>query len=299
MRAAIVIPCGEGRQDNLIACLETLERQTIRPEGVVLIHDGEGADPGQVTGMTIPVVQVVTAAKHVPGMEQPRNVGVRQVERHYPQADHVWFVDTDLLFEENCLEAYYAAHLEAAEDRILIGPYEWMPLGARAPQPELYNDPRWVSFTRYTPADVLRDDLGAGLACFSGNLVWPIADFKAVGGFWNEIHHGRCEDGELGLRATAMGIPISFVREARGWHMAHPVNPQLAAERNARDVPMLNARHPWVEGEGLAVVPKDGRRFDAKCPTCHEMVNTIEMWTHVETCGKPADEGILIPEEMP
>jgi hypothetical protein len=101
--------------------------------------------------------------------------------------------------------------------------------------------------------------LNVGLACFSGNLIWPLLDFKRIGGFWNELHHGRCEDGELGLRAVAQGIPISYASLARGWHLDHPTDVAEKMRRNARDVPMLNERHPWVAGHDVFVVEEDGR----------------------------------------
>lgn len=289
------MPVGPGREQNVIAALTSLENQTVKPEGIVLVHDGEDAFTGQVSGNSIPTVQVVMPRKHEPGMEQPRNYGVRVVEDHF-DADHVWFVDSDIIFRPFALDEYHKAHgircLFQHQNRILIGPYDWLPPNVRheIDDPEEVKllggmkDPRWVSFNKFDPDEVRMEDIGDGLACFSGNLIWPIDRFKEVGGFWNEIHHGRCEDGELGLRATALGVPISFVREARGWHLWHPVNTVLAEARNTRDVPMLNARHPWVEGEGLAVVPKDGRRFDALCPTCQQYINTIEMWEHEATC---------------
>jgi hypothetical protein len=107
-----------------------------------------------------------------------------------------------------------------------------------------------------------------------------VKEFYRVGGFWNELYHGRCEDGELGLRATAMGVPISFAPRARGWHLHHPVNTELIEARNTRDVPMLRVRHPWVEGNDIFVVDEDGKRFDVKCHHCGEVVNTNKWWEH-------------------
>jgi len=105
-----------------------------------------------------------------------------------------------------------------------------------------------------------------------------------IGGFWNELHHGRCEDGELGLRAVAMGVAISFQSKARGWHVAHDTNNSLIQKRNDRDVPMINSRHPWVQGNGLFVVDEDGKRFNVRCPNCKESMNTLLWWEHAEKC---------------
>jgi hypothetical protein len=73
----------------------------------------------------------------------------------------------------------------------------------------------------------------------------------------------------------------------------------LARERNARDVPMLNDRHPWVEQHGVYVVERDGKRFDQRCAACGELVNTIEYWAHRATCGTVPAEEIILPDPMP
>lgn len=313
MKTAVVIPVGPGRRENLSMCLAHIVASRVRPRLVLLVMDGPEAEVDQevlaeVRGQ-LPV-GVVRAQKHHPGMEQPRNIGVRHLqrvnERISSKFTHVWFLDSDVIVDPGALEAFTAANGPA--NRILIGPYDWLPPGTREITPGLCNDPRWPSFKSNEKFKALVDDLSAGLACFSGNLVWPIDEFVRIGGFWNEIHHGRCEDGELGLRAVACGVPISFVGEARGWHLWHEVNTAETLRRNERDVPMLNERHPWVERrctcghqetdhspdgarpcmacdcvnlrkEELFVVEEDGKRFDVRCP-CGWSGNTAEIWTH-------------------
>jgi hypothetical protein len=281
----VVIPVGPGRQENLTAVLRCLTHQSQGgAEGVVVVQDGfdSGAD------WSGPIV-TLACAKHAPGREQPRNVGVRALHARWPQITHVWFLDSDVCVGPRCLEALKKA-LEAGEqDRIVVAPYDWLSAGERPTPGAEYrprrNDPRWPSFDRYPPQEALVGDLAAGLACFSGNLLWPIEDFIRVGGFWSELHHGRCEDGELGLRAVAMGVPISFAAGARGWHLWHRVNTGLALARNARDVPLINARHPWVNGAGVLMVDRDGKAFDVICSKCGEQVPTISWWAHADCCG--------------
>jgi GT2 family glycosyltransferase len=292
MSIGVVIPVGARRAENLTAVLGCLARQTARDQlfGVVLVADGEEAYgdllmvreemedyPLMTAAMMVP--------KHQPGMEQPRNVGVRVLQSLNERQDepelratHVWFMDTDVLVEDDCVEQFLAGWMDGS---ILVGPYDWMPPGVRQPMPALKNDPRWPSFDNAEPKQAITEDLSAGLACFSGNLIWPIDKFVRVGGFWNEIHHGRCEDGELGLRAVAMGVPVTFVPKARGYHMDHPRSMEWIQAANARDVPMLNERHPWVEKSGLFVVEEDGKRFDARCP-CGWTGNTALIWQHQE-----------------
>jgi GT2 family glycosyltransferase len=288
MNVGVVIPVGPDRHDNLREVLACLNQQTYKPECIALVFDGHDCTPEDILGeeaakFTTPVMGI-SLPKHTPGQEQPRNVGVRLLQR-FGRCEYAWFLDSDVLVQADCLEQFRAAKAAAphrTREAIILGPYDWLPPGVRQPVQRLKNDPRWPSFDERKEQAVL-NDLSAGLACFSGNLIWPISEFARVGGFWNEIHHGRCEDGELGLRAVAMGVPIVFAAEARGWHMDHPRNMEWIEAANARDVPMLNARHPWVQGSGMFVVEEDGKRFDVRCP-CGWEGNTALIWQHESEC---------------
>lgn len=285
-KCGIVVPVGPNRGENVALMLKYLAELTVTPEVVVLVLDGPEASAAAPPLASFPFrVGVINLRyQHHPGLEQPRNVGLREMVERMPEITHAWFLDSDIIVTPEALAQYEIAFHIAGEPTIMVGPYDWLDGTVREPMPELRNDPRWVSFDEYDPTYISRERLNDGLACFGGNLVWPVNEFKRVGGFWNDIHHGRCEDGELGLRAVAEGVPISFVKKARGWHLAHEVNHALAEERNARDVPMLNARHPWVEAGGLVVVERDGKRFDQRCP-CGELVNTGDYWNHAKGCG--------------
>jgi hypothetical protein len=243
----------------------------------VVVYDG---CPAQGFHTPIPV-HGVEIEKHQPGQEQPRNVGLRRLREIAPDCNYVWFLDSDLIFQPDILDRYRAGLETMDEDRILIGPYDWLPQAQSGIIPELRNDPRWASFDAHGPQDILVGDLGAALACFGGNLVWPVEEFERVGGFHPELHHGRCEDGELGLRASSLGVPMSFVRDARAWHVWHPINVQRTLDANRRDVPLINTWHPWVEGQGLIVTAQDGARFDFRCP-CGAQVNSLEYWQHTQ-----------------
>lgn len=287
----VVITTCAGREQNVQRTIDHLMRvrdyQHPRvPMGpIVVVYDGCPAmgfhTPVPIHGVEIP--------KHGPGQEQPRNVGFRKVRELAGECNYVWFLDSDLIFQPDILGHFYEGLCAAPPDRILIGPYDWL-------QPhviEIVEDPndqrrviipdyRWASFERHDPSEVLVNDLGAALACFGGNLIWPVDQFERVGGFHPELHHGRCEDGELGLRAAAAGVPMSFVRHARGWHVWHPVNAQRAITANQRDVPLINAWHPWVQEKGLVLAEKDGVRFDFRCPQCGDQVNSLEYWPHTQ-----------------
>lgn len=338
MQTGVVIPVGTGRLQNLLAVLESIENQTVPVTAIVVIVDGDAPDiTGGLSlrlGKKIPFA-VLETPKHEPGMEQPRNIGVRLLDDlgardERMKCTHAWFLDSDVILTPTAHAAFQDAYQRAeawrcptcghpdndfdpdvahcdncgfegegpsAENNwtdgwipahsIFVGPYDWLPPGVREPQPDLRNDPdgvpppgRWGRFDENDPDRPVVNDIFAGLACFSGNLVWPIEEFKRIGGFWDEIHHGRCEDGELGVRAVSMGVPITFVRDARGWHLWHERNMDWILAANQRDIPMLDERHPALKDEGLFVVDADGNRFDYTCKECGETMNAALSWGH-------------------
>src|SRR5690606_22612890 len=132
--------------------------------------------------------------------------------------------------------------------------------GIREIRRDLSNDPRAEFFKEFDPTYTSVGEINFALANFGGNIVYPREEFKRVGGFWNDLSAGRCEDGEMGLRCASMGVPMCAVPNARGWHLDHPVNHQWKLDTNAVEVPMINERHPWVEEEGIIVVDEDGKR---------------------------------------
>jgi hypothetical protein len=274
----VVIPAGEHRTYNLSLVGKYLSKQTKQPDEIVLVCDGWSNHWDFTEHFDSSITRLVRMEKYEPNglHEQPRNVGVRWLG---DDIDFAWFLDSDCIPDKGALQAIEDAQAQGPP-RVLICPYEWLPPDTRKPVHKLYNDPRKNMFQEYDPSHVAVGDLSFALACFSGNLVWPVADFKRVGGYWNEIHTGRCEDGELGLRAASLGVPMSVCPDARAWHLYHERNEALIERRNARDVPMLNARHPWVEEKGIVVTEKDGARFDIVCPSCKEQINTLEIWEH-------------------
>lgn len=289
----IVVPVASGRIDNVRRLCMCIEQQTVFPLGVVFVEDGPGDYPSTYLPGEHVGYQVYQSAwgKHQPGMEQPRNIGVRAAMESWPEANAVWFLDSDIIFKPHTLEHYRDRWEAVDHGRIIIGPYDWMQDGETSIEMAYANDPRWEMMNELRWDDLAYESTGqinVGLGCFSGNLVWPIDEFCRMGGFWNELHHGRCEDGELGLRAVQQEVPITIERAARGWHVAHSRNQNWIIAANTRDVPMINERHPWVEGHGLFVVEKDGKRFDQICPDCHCSINTGAFWSHAVTCHSGA-----------
>lgn len=335
MNVATILPTGPGREENLTRVINSLSLGSEVPAMAVIVLDGPdaGIDKEQLSRVAKGIDHVYVtrlAKKHEPGDPQPRNVGahyaVSKAEQLGVELDMFWFLDSDCVVSRDCLLEFQRANVAAATEhspsklvgqRILIGRYDWLSQGAESPQEGLeMADPRAQAFESRTPAETFRSDLSAGLACFSGNLMWPVKAFQRTGGFWNDIHHGRCEDGELGLRAVQMGVPIAFVAKAHAMHFWHPRNVAAIMEMNARDVPMLNERHPWVQSrcncghqktmhgtpeggergtgsckdcrcksyeQAMFVVEEDGRRYNCRC-RCGWEGNTAEMWSHEAEC---------------
>jgi hypothetical protein len=287
LKLGVVIPCSEDRVENLNQVLKCIAHEDLINE-IVSVCDG-WFNP-DVIEIEIPKTTIIGIEKHHPGKEQPRNVGVRWLSN----SNHVWFLDSDVIVERESIEAYHEAYNHSpAVDRIMIGPYEWMHEGEREPNHDLHNDPRWEMFNEYDYKTTFVGNIGAALGNFSGNLVWPVKEFKKAGGFWHELSAGRVEDGELGIRAASLSIPMCVVPKARGWHMYHGgmPNPTLewidyATKINEREVPKIHERHGQIEKEGLRLTHFDGARFDFECPGCDQLINTGLYWEHAGECEK-------------
>lgn len=284
----VVIPCAESRIENVKMCINNIFDLDLKPKAIVVVCDG--FDPKNVKEEFIEndILHFVYNEKHIPSTttEQPKNRGVRFIDSILNQElkdkiNYIWFLDSDIIVDKNCLSEYDKA-LKYEENRILIGPYEWLPYGVRQIEHNLMNDPRWPMFQKYDYTYTADSEIEFALANFGGNIIYPLEEFKRVGGFWNELSAGRVEDGEMGLRCASMGVPMTVVPKARGWHLDHPVNMQWKLETNAKEVPKINERHHWVEEKGIIMVEKDGKRFDWVDPKTGNQVNTLEIWNRYE-----------------
>lgn len=289
----VVIPCSENRLDNLKMVLQHLKVQTFKPRSIVIVCDGFlpqkvseycGQEMSEIMLEGIQI-QATYNEKHVAGSGtiQPKNAGAWWFDNakwSQQPINYLWFIDSDIIVEPKTLEYYKWATEFSDEERIMIGPYEWLPSGTRYMDENLHNDPRGTFFQDFSPSYTSVGEINFALANFGGNIVYPRKAFNDIGGFWDELSAGRVEDGEMGLRCCSVGIPMCAVPKARGYHLDHPVNHQWKLETNEREVPMLNERHPWVEKEGIYVSDKDGKRFEWIDPNTGIHHNTLEIWEH-------------------
>jgi len=287
----VIIPCGENRLENLNLVLESLYNQTLKVMYIVIVCDGFMPHKvnevcGEIRGKLLldGVVSIATYnAKHVGGSGtiQPKNAGAIWADDNLPidSFSHYWFVDSDIIMDPEANQMYaYATQYDYGEPRIMIGPYEWLPKGKRELSPEIKNDPRWDMFNSNGHRTTAEGNISYAMANFGGNIVYPAKAFRDLGGFWDELSAGRVEDGEIGLRFCAAGVPMTTVGRARGYHLDHPVNHQWKLDTNTVEVPMLDERHPWVHNHGIYVSDNDGKRFEWVDPETGEHKNTLEMW---------------------
>lgn len=289
-----VIPAGAGRRDNIELSLEYLAAQSGLDEeclDVMLVCDGPQAWE-ECRSVKTPApglnLNVVGMDKHEPGQEPPRNLGLRMLCTLKPSIEWVWFLDSDIVLEPGALHAFREALDGREPDGVLCGPYDWGEPGLRELVPRgdpriALDDYRWEMFDENPPDVKLRYHLGAALANFSGNLVWPVEEFRRTGGFHMNLTAGRVDDGEYGVRAAVNGVASSFVGQARGLHIWHPVNLDWVLATNTREVPLINQWHPYIEGLGVIPVEEDGIRLNMICQECGEEINTLAIWDHMAT----------------
>ena len=81
----------------------------------------------------------------------------------------------------------------------------------------------------------------------SGNVSFPLADYKAVGGFDASLK--RSEDAELGLRLEGAGLELVFDRDAHVLHASDHVDLQkwmASTERYGRFDQRIGDKHPGL-----------------------------------------------------
>lgn len=194
--------------------------------------------------------------------EQPRNKGARQAENSF-----YIFADSDVVLPPDAL-ALYNEDMSNNPNRIMLGIYHWLypmvinkedivkrfddiihhrlqkvPLS----EPQTHNicrDMRLKTFQETNPDDVFQKpgNLGAALACFSGNICWPKELFWGIGGYDNHVHAGAHEDGLSGLMAYFKGYGISYDKRIVGGHLYHGRNVGYIMGFKWQEVEYINSK---------------------------------------------------------
>ena len=261
---SVVIPI-HNRRKNLYFTLKALSLQTLPKSAfeVIVADDGSTDDPYRA----ITEYESVLAIKYVRltkkdewNASRPRNYGAKLAEK--TSLAYV-FVDSDVMLNKFAL-ACYAEDFTRNKNRVVIGPYNWLPpmymdasdiefgwkkiisgemrpAYVNGPMGTIGEDVRMMSFDKAQTPDDTFGEAFDGLACFGGNLMIPRDIFWSVGGYDENIFYG-CEDGDLGLTLWSRKIPFSYDKRTIGYHVWHPLS-EARGRNTRREIDKLNQKH--------------------------------------------------------
>jgi len=267
---SIVIPT-YNRAHNLNLCLTALTLQSTLDFTVIIADDGSTDHTRNIVFDDWPFsIRYLWKKHNCFGTAIMRNMGAAVVEKG---TTAVLFLDSDVLLNKNAIAAYQDLHKKYPE-AVVVGRYDWLPpmritkndvlqrwddvINAKLPTSQAKGgivgpDPRAAD-------NLFTEQLWQGkYACkiFSGNLLIPVAIFRQVGGFdENIIRHGG-QDAELSIRLQLMNAQVIFSQQVVGYHVYHEVN-QEQRETSLRinmgyiaqkhDLPALGLRVNWEGG---------------------------------------------------
>jgi len=259
---SVVIPT-YNRTQSLACVMLSLARQTLPYDKWEVIISDDGSNINNLG--RIKKYSELLNFKYVWRLNQngnggpPRNLGVQSSAK---TSDAVIFVDTDVILDENALEAHDRWHKKYPKC-VILGRYDWLKpmviyeevLSDRFDDiinekltticdgrtgPGTGKDRRWVheaTKKRNVPQERW------ALALFGGNVLIPKEAFLACGGFDETmIGHGG-QDCDLGKTLEKMGVKGIFTDEPMGWHIWHPRD-QTAHEKSVRkNIEYMEKKH--------------------------------------------------------
>jgi glycosyltransferase involved in cell wall biosynthesis len=224
---SVVIPVGPGRDENLMRVLHSLSLQTYRNFEVVVATNAKDMD--WLSRCELTVVRVEHKTPNLASIN--RNEGVKA-----SKGDHLVFLDSDVVICKDAL-AYYAEDWKNYSERVIIGPYHWLPpmqinewdvvewkklVNAELPKKEHYGNHNIGRDARkcfHNSPDLLFCDYSSCLSMFSGNMGISRRMFDYIGGFDEELP--RAEDGAFGIACCAAGFQWSYDGRIEAAHLYH------------------------------------------------------------------------------
>lgn len=273
MKVAIIIP-SHNRKQNLACNLAALSRQTVRPDEIIVVDDRSTDSTHDVISYHLnPPLSDEASQLYVKYIYNPpaysgwnasipRNLGARAVS---PDIDLLWFLDSDVILPPDAVGKTLSAYRNGDPHRVLIGSYDWLPaqevtvadvlnrfddmLSGKLPTKQIerkgmigQKDIRQVSFDKAKDSSEMFSSFTDGLACFGGYLLLPKKIYYMAGGYDEGIGAG-CEDGDFGITLYEMGVPFSYLKETKGYHIPHEQPDGRMPIDVVRNVEKLNTKH--------------------------------------------------------
>lgn len=212
MKAGLVIPNLNGRE-ILAAALETLERQTLRAE-VVVVDNGSQDGAADMVAERFPWARLVRNAENH-GFGRAVNRGAAALD---PDTDVVIVSNNDVLFGEQFVERICEPFSDPGVG-IVAGVLTQLRAPDRIDTAGIELDVSMSSwdYLQNEPASVLDATTRAPALPCGGAAAYRMELYRRVGGF-DETLFAYWEDVDLGLRLRATGAGCALAPLARGEH---------------------------------------------------------------------------------
>lgn len=253
MRISVVIPT-YNHKTLLLACLESLQRQTRPPDEVIVSIDGSTDGTAQT------LAQWSAAGLPLRWFESPnggraiaRNRGARRAT-----GELIIFLDDDMRLMPEGIARHYEHHQRYGHS-ILVGATLEDPSRL---QTDMHRYRAWLTERWIAPLkDYAHTPMPAGrIFLAAAHCSMPRHLFEQLGGFDERLRDA--EDYDLGLRASHAGVPIYFNHELIAWnddlvscrsYINRVQQYQQAQKRLVYLKPELHAHNPYLyrEAKGL------------------------------------------------
>ncbi len=210
VKLSIVIPT-YNRGEKILNTLNSLAKQTFTDFEVVVINDGSTDNTKSVLDAIdqdkYPFKLVMVHQENM-GRSGSRNSGFEKAV-----TDLVISIDDDMRLDENCLKAHYKHH-QNYSGTILVGLVQEDPLLAETEIQKFLAHQRigWLKRLEQNENPMSLDQIYITAANFSISKT----TFNKIGCFDPRLK--AVIDYDLAMRATELGIPIYYNKDAIGWH---------------------------------------------------------------------------------
>lgn len=248
MKTSIIIPT-HNRENNIRCVIASLRNQipSLAEQDVELIVVDDRSTDNTYQAIwfensvhKFPIKYIYIPQTHTDwNASIPRNTGAKATRR---DTELLWFLDSDVILPPDAVRITLDTFCAGEQNRVMVGRYHWL-RGQKIVAQDIFDkyeqvihnqfeelpvdhpmqgkeDIRKTSFEKAKTSQEMFHSFTDGLACFGGYLLIPKKVFFMAGGYDEEIGAG-CEDGDFGITLYEMGIPVSYLQETWGYHLAH------------------------------------------------------------------------------